>query len=223
LFTDRSGFFRAARKPEWLKDNPKNPVDLEDEDAEVFGTYVNCVYFGSEALQHYQHYVDPTASESESESDRDQREKELDAECEALIRVYLIADRLQDLITTNMAIDELVRFRTIMKHIPDKPHISLVYGQTAENSPLRRLMRDYWAYEIVPSEMGQLKGFPKDFVRDIAVEAYRVMGKHQENEEQTIEEAFSEKASDRIDEDKCYYHQHDDKHPRCVPKEISSK
>jgi hypothetical protein len=46
----RSDFFKAARKPEWLT-NPNKPVDLQDEEPEVFSRYLNCVYLGIEALQ----------------------------------------------------------------------------------------------------------------------------------------------------------------------------
>jgi hypothetical protein len=170
--------------------------------------------------------VDGTARESdpdrESESDREQRDKEFDAACEALIRVYLIADKLQDVITTNMAIDELVRLGDILIQTPNESHVSLAYSRTTENSPLRLLMRDSWAYEIAPSEVGQLNDIPGDFIRDIAVEIYRVMGEHENDGEQTIQVAFSKKVSDKTDEDKCHYHQHDYKHPRRVAKETPS-
>jgi len=37
---------RAARSPQWLVD-PKKPVDLQDEDPEIFSAYLNMVYFGA--------------------------------------------------------------------------------------------------------------------------------------------------------------------------------
>jgi hypothetical protein len=43
VFTERSGFFSAARKPEWLAEDVNTPVNLEDEDGKLFNTYVNCV------------------------------------------------------------------------------------------------------------------------------------------------------------------------------------
>lgn len=49
VFTKRSEFFRVARSPEWLVD-PSKPVDLQDDDPEVFSAYMNCAYFGIEIL-----------------------------------------------------------------------------------------------------------------------------------------------------------------------------
>lgn len=49
VFTSRSGFLKAARKPEWLTDFTKC-TELQDEEPEVFSRYMNCVYFGVEAL-----------------------------------------------------------------------------------------------------------------------------------------------------------------------------
>jgi hypothetical protein len=51
VFIQRSGFFRAARKPEWLNGNPSKPVDLTNEDPEVFQAYLNCVYRGPDTLK----------------------------------------------------------------------------------------------------------------------------------------------------------------------------
>jgi hypothetical protein len=46
----RSEFFRAARSAQWLADSTK-PVDCEDDDPDVFMAYLNCVYFGIDALK----------------------------------------------------------------------------------------------------------------------------------------------------------------------------
>lgn len=55
ILTKRSGFMRAARKPEWLNGDLRKPVDLEDEDPEVFHAYLNCVYFGADTLKEHSH------------------------------------------------------------------------------------------------------------------------------------------------------------------------
>jgi hypothetical protein len=52
VFTQRSRFLCAARKPEWLT-NVTKPVDLTDEDPEVFHAYLNCVYFGPQTLREH--------------------------------------------------------------------------------------------------------------------------------------------------------------------------
>lgn len=48
VLTSRSGFFKAARKPEWT--DATQPTCLEDEEPAVFTRYLNCVYFGVQTL-----------------------------------------------------------------------------------------------------------------------------------------------------------------------------
>lgn len=50
VLTARSEFFRAARSSQWMSD-PSKATDLEDEDPEVFVYYLNCVYFGVDAIR----------------------------------------------------------------------------------------------------------------------------------------------------------------------------
>jgi hypothetical protein len=213
VFTERSEFLRAARKPEWLDNNPNKPVDLEDEDAEVFSTYVNCVYFGSEILQHY---ADDMASLSKS--DLIERDEEVDAAFSALIRVYQIADKLRDLITANMVIDEIMKFEDALERIPGDETVALVYRYTPEQNPLRLLMRDYWFHDMQASSAGRMDDLPHDFFKDVSLEYFRIKAR---NMERTVREAFVKRAGSNVINDKCHYHQHDDKHPRCVPKPAS--
>jgi hypothetical protein len=210
VFTERSGFFRTARKPEWLKDNPNKPVELQVVNAELFRTYVNCVYFGSQALQNY---ADEIKHLSEVPSDQ------VTNGFEALLKVYILAETMQDLITANLVIDEFVRFGNIARCAPGPETVLLAYACTTTNSPLRLLMRDYRVYDITPSSPKQLEGLPVDFMKDITLEVFRVM---RGDRTQTIKAAFSKETGVKVREDKCHYHQHDDKHPRCVPKETSS-
>ena len=51
VFTQRSRFFATARKPEWLAGDSSKPVDLSDEDPDIFQAYLNCVYVGAETLE----------------------------------------------------------------------------------------------------------------------------------------------------------------------------
>jgi hypothetical protein len=51
VFTRRSKFLAAARKPEWVAEDSTKPVDLSDEDPHVFQAYLNCVYTGPETLE----------------------------------------------------------------------------------------------------------------------------------------------------------------------------
>ena len=250
VLVPRSKFLTATRKPEWLAGNASKPVDLSDEDPDVFQTYLNCVYFGSKVL--HEHTVefkrqlvasnvellvcaaDPKLDEMSlarsleefgfkiksirfhSRTDfscaydvefedaekatkafadcnkeliggpflevcpsaaRDQmanpaRSGLADAGSEALIKVYLLADKLQDLATANMIMDKLIKFVAQTGEIPKHGPTSLAYNSTADSSPLRALLRDYWVYQIPTDGADHLKAndFPKDFLQDVATE-----------------------------------------------------
>lgn len=133
-----------------------------------------------------------------------------DVGCEAFVKLYLLADKLQDLTTANMVIDELVRFVAKTTEVPKQALTSLAYDSTVSSSPLRALLRDYWVYHMPTDGADHLKAndFPKDFLQDVATELMLLkLGKA------TTEDCKRDKCSD-----KCLYHQHDDEHPRCGAK-----
>jgi hypothetical protein len=204
VFTGRSEFFRAARKPQWLAGSPKKPVDLKDEDPRVFNEYMNCVYFGQEGLKHYADNIKSTAEVDRTEP--------ADAGFEALIRVYLLADKLQDLDTTNVVIDEIMRFSDTAKRVPCSSNYHLVYDNTTPHSRLRVLMRDFWMYEMDEEYDKALDALPQDLMQDILGEFLRVK---RARKHATVKEAFNKDLSTDLDSYICFYHQHDGKHSRC--------
>lgn len=129
------------------------------------------------------------------------------AGCTALIELYLLADKLQDFTTANMVMDELVQFIAETTELPKYALTSLVYNSTANNSPLRALLRDCWVHQMPNDAIDRLKAdcFPRDFLEDVAMELMRLkLGiiKREDYE-------WSKYSN------KCLYHQHDYEHPRC--------
>jgi hypothetical protein len=130
---------------------------------------------------------------------------------------------LQDLVTTNIAIDAIIDLCEVDDLVPECKAIQLVYRHTPINSPLRRLMRDCWVYEVSPGYFNNvnafvaepLKGLPDEFIQDLLLEFYSAKGIGQG---QTVAEAFSGIPRANTDKDKCHYHQHDDKYPRRTPR-----
>ena len=51
IFTKRSEFLAATRKPEWIAGDAVKPVDLSDVGPDVFQAYLNCVYVGPKSLE----------------------------------------------------------------------------------------------------------------------------------------------------------------------------
>ena len=208
VFTERSEFFRAARKPEWLAGNPKKLVDPEEDDTEVFSTYINCVYFGSEILK--------DLSDEWTSSPESDRVAKARTGLRSLLQIYLLADKLQDLATANMVIDELVCFSDFVWQTPNQGDFSFVYRHTPQNSPLRKLMRDYFLHEQNTSKAEKcVQHLNRGLVDDIMLEVLRIK---RTDKHSTVDTALKRSAKSKTDKDKCHYHQHDDKHPRCVPK-----
>lgn len=166
VFTERSEFFRAARKPEWLAEDPEKAVDLKDKYSELFNTYINCVYFGREVLQTY---ADECTSCSESD-----RATKIVIGFRALARLYLLADKLQDLTTANMAIDEFMSLSDVVQRVHSSQD-SYVYSHTPPNSPLRVPMRDYCLYEHNTSPAAKwVERLPRGLINDIMLEVLRI-------------------------------------------------
>lgn len=209
VFVTRSGFLAATRKPEWVAQNPGRPVDLHDEDPELFQAYMNCVYFGFETIKPW---VDSFKFPTQEETSADDGPTAQDSLFTKLISLYLLCQKLVDLETANMVIDEIVRFGGKAWSIPLLAPTSLAYSTTVKHDPLRALVRDYWMYESSNVERQALRAddFPAECLVDIALATL---------------ERFDGVPLDRADlamsvrtlclVDKCRYHLHDDKNPQC--------
>lgn len=156
VLTHRSEFFRAARSSQWLTD-PAKPVDLEDDDPEVLSAYLECVYFGIEAIKLDMECEDPDKpklpncdSEKQelmdtfewSHGECQKRREQYLEQCPVrgtpystvcgtqilwLVKTYLQADKLQDCETANLIIDEIIRFSKAILRSPTYEVVRLVY------------------------------------------------------------------------------------------------
>ena len=117
----RSPFFKAACE-RWSKG--AKPLDLLEDDAKTFDAYLQYVY----------------ADKAQEEQDS------LDLGLQT--RVCILADKLGDLRSANKAIDDIVRLSDEWAMAPDYTIASHAWTSTPENSPLRRLLVDYWVHEM---------------------------------------------------------------------------
>lgn len=299
MFTQRSKFFRTARKPEWLAGNPSKPVDLTHENPATFQTYVECVYRGPEVIRedpgafdrdvresiivypdlhfynlpsHYNDYalrnlfkdfreiciceMDDTSirasatrssrsatigfttaqaggaaqrardgysvyghqltirfirpSERPSTEEQRRRYELADKIYGTLIKLYLLADMLQDVTTVNMVLDAVDEVFRLSKVHPGPGPMAIAYDSFAEADPLRLLLRDLWVYETDDYHCPQrLKDeeFPYALLRDLAVlyvtDAPTVVSSQRDLAPYTDATRM------------CNYHQHDKEHPIC--------
>jgi hypothetical protein len=88
-----------------------------------------------------------------------------------LIDLYLLADKLLDPISANMAIDELTSLFEKRDRYLDSELVGYAYDRTTADSPLRRLIRDYSMIDelSMPLNVEHYKKskFPYDFISDI--------------------------------------------------------
>jgi hypothetical protein len=269
IFTKRSEFLRAARSARWLVD-PKKPVDLSDEDPEVFSTYVNLVYFGVDIIreEHGDEMDDdilteveelsapesqePTQDAAENEESNPMRKEELEdafdmsvqecdkraadrddenttphsIACEAhytsLSKLYILADKLGDLTSANLIIDEFIDSSDDMAFAPSDKVVNFIYESTAHGNPLRRLMRDIWTYETTKASYLDYHAVKlhADFIRDVMVESFRT--RFEIKVDENCEHVCT--IAQRVCADRCHYHQHHATAlcPRCVPKHSAS-
>jgi hypothetical protein len=129
-----------------------------------------------------------------------------------LIRLYLLADRLQDLTTANTAITGLISFQYQVWAVPEHEFVRIAYESTVKGNPLRILLRDIWVHALPDDGDRLLEGsdYPNEFFQDIAGELMRVAPKRPEGI----------RPIDCLNTDACRYHQHDDQHPLCEDQEI---
>lgn len=217
-------------------------MDLQNEDPEVFARYLNCVYFGTDALQ-----LDANAPEDDHDDGSDNEELPPDAflcseaefarihqevtssrgkylkyiyQClDIFTDLYLLADRLRDVETANLVMDALICFSYKGGRIFDTDTIRLVYDSTAHGNPLRKYMRDECVYDTTSWLYMDLHvaGCHPEFARDVMVEFLRVKDFNSKEKVQDVYRMYGEHGKHSRFADKCRYHQHDETHPRCVP------
>ncbi|KAK6419060.1 hypothetical protein LTR95_017109 [Oleoguttula sp. CCFEE 5521] len=125
----RSTFFKSATSRGWKKGD--TPVDLSEHDTISFEAYLHCVY-AKEIL-----FEEPESSADLS----------ILADFENLLNLYILADKLGDLMTANYVIDELIRRSDSRDALPCHSDTSHTIGEVAASSPLRRLLVDWSVHD----------------------------------------------------------------------------
>jgi hypothetical protein len=194
VFIPRSEFFRVARSKAWTVD-PLEPTDCEDEDPEVFENYLRCVYFNdTKAL---------TKGDDLSVGLKS-------GHFPALIKLYVLADKLIDHTTANKIISQIIAYANTARKLPTRSQVNLGYTLTISGNPLRTLLRDLIVHSAHNGYLGDgTKTLHPDIWHDVAIEYLRI--KESGPVDRTIRQAFS-----RPFQESCFYHQHDSEgNPKC--------
>lgn len=190
LFTRHSKFLEAATSFHWTL-GIKKPVDLVGYEPEVFASYMQCVYLGSVMVPALPRYNGKNT-------------------LEGLIVLYLLADKLNDITSANLIIDQIIRHSEVEKILPSWTAVTLAYESTVAGSPLPKLCRDYSVHEEKSSQLGRIQEgtAPFDFLKDVMLELHGFA-----SHKGPLEQSRKVKCVKR---EKCYYHQHDEEHSKCV-------
>ncbi|KAH7095251.1 hypothetical protein FB567DRAFT_586580 [Paraphoma chrysanthemicola] len=164
FLTERSPFFHCAMKGRWEESNTRI-IKFPDDQHTIFALYLNFVYTGQLV----------TMRRCEEEGSDFTYEDVWD-EYDDLFRLYILAEKLQDVKTKNAVIAAAIdTTRTRTKNgkytIPQSNIINIVYEGTPIGSPARRLITDM--YSIVPMTwiISHLQSTPMhgDFLVDLEV------------------------------------------------------
>jgi len=199
MFVSRSPFFEAATSARW-RSASTGPVTLPDDGPDVFAAYSQVAYSGRLA---YIHEEPETWDEAKT-----------DEAFAHVIKAYILADKLGDLMTANMIIEELIALIEVTKLLPSPRVEKLVYDRTPESSQLRRLLVSYLVHEVdleTYLTIDRLASMPPELVRDVML-GFSELGKMQAVA--MVDSVFHQLVRERP---RCYFHQHDERNPPCLP------
>lgn len=186
IFCRRSAFLKAATSICWTS-GVQRAVDLTDHDPDVFDAYMQCVYIDNVVM-----------------SDVDE-----------LVPLYLLADKLNDLTTANLTMDEILRLSDESRYILNKSSVRLAYDFTTAGNPLHTICRDYYVHDCAPDEFlsAQKAELPYEMVLDVALEFSRLAQQKGSRGQHGYKDDIFQVAC--VTREKCHYHQHNDDHPKC--------
>jgi hypothetical protein len=126
----------------------------------------------------------------------------------ALIKLYVLADKLIDYTSANKVIDRILTYQNETMLLPRTAQVVLGYSLTTSGSPLRALMRDLVIHKAREGYLGKDPGgLHGEMLADIAVEYLRIKGR---GGGVTVGHAFFSPMSDP-----CVYHHHPNDESKC--------
>lgn len=190
IIIQRSAYLRDLRVQQ-MAEFPDSVIVLCDADPEVFNAYLHCVYFGRKSLKNHvaamaeerPYYPENPSDDDNGEggatgaggagSDAAGTDKTSKSEDETvekfLVNLYLLAIKLIDPTTANLAINALVHFVDTDRFISNEM-VHFVYNSTPKDSKLRLLFRDIHIHSMEDSWLTDITAgmqYPYDFVCEV--------------------------------------------------------
>ncbi|KAK5724471.1 hypothetical protein LTR15_004516 [Elasticomyces elasticus] len=188
IITTRSPYFSAAASARWNSASHKDITLAHDKPA-IFSEYLQCLYL--------------SIVETDGKLETD------------IFDLYLLADKLGDLVSANVVMDCIINWYAVDDVIPTVKAIGHVFDNTAPESKLRRSMVDYWVHEsnsdaFVEAVTEAAKLGYTEVMEALLLEFGKVVAERCASK---IVDAFGQGVGDRA---KCHYHQHDEACPPCA-------
>lgn len=191
----RSGFFVAAVSERW-RNGSKKPIELPADDPAIFSIYLQCVYQEKVIAGYEWQKLYEAVERNEM--------------WRTVCALYSMANKFQDQQTCNLVIDEILDTSEQLGRIPDPETIAFAFEITPADSPLRKLLVDFYLYELKASLVAdRAKEMPIEFLQMFAAKVALIK---ETEDDFTVNKAFNKKASS----DKCAYHQHNPELPHCM-------
>lgn len=129
-----------------------------------------------------------------------------------LARAYVLADKLQDPASANVIINNFINIYSKCPKSLTPAILMWIYQHTPPESPMRKLAQDATMYDALSCcfDMRREDEFPNALLLTIIREQKLLREK---DSQKTLKEAYPYGMV--ANRPKCYYHQHNDKHPKC--------
>ncbi|KAF2122118.1 hypothetical protein BDV96DRAFT_682126 [Lophiotrema nucula] len=160
----RARFFEKAMNGSW-KEAEDKVVELKEDDPITFQRYQSLIYAGSAA------FPDPEKDQSRVGYAVLNLQK-------ALVRIYILADKLQDTKSKALVTETLLAVRrkswkmvdgTSEDYAFSSSLIRIIYDDTPDSCPLRRMVVDDYAEVASGNWLARREHFPPEFIYDLAV------------------------------------------------------
>ena len=163
LLISRSSFFKKALTGNWVESNER-VVRLIDDEAIIFQNYVHPLYTDKIAVS-----PDPF----------DTKPGDIDCERLTLAKLYVLAEKLQDVETKNKVLSAMIGSCQYQvgkkKQVLDANFVRTIYGGTMPGSKARRFTVDYFAQQSTGApfksgESGTGSAWPSEFTQELLVD-----------------------------------------------------
>lgn len=188
VIMQRLPFFKAAVAKRWSGSDEEKVIELPEDDAEIFGEYLHCVYQDTVTTKISEAGLPPS-----------------------LVYLYCLVDKLGDLKACNTVLDFLITASGDKEALPSLTFVTLAFEHTPSGSQLRRLLVDFWLHETPRATLDAeaLESAPPAFLCQFMREYRKVK---EEDQEVDVRGTFSHAPGQR---GRCYYHVHDEGCPGC--------